>query len=114
MLRAGKLRQRVTIQQKGTTADAAGQISDSWSTLITVSGAVMDMGGRETILGEQVDATVDAVVIIRKPRTSGNLPTPEMRVQFTDDLVTRTLNISSVLNKDDMHKELWLMCREDA
>ena len=114
MLRAGQLRQRVTIPQRGTTADAAGQITDTWSDLLTVAGSVMDTGGSETMRGVGIDATVDAVVIVRKPRTSGNLPKPEMRVQFTDDLVTRTLNIHSVLNKDDKHQELWLMCKEAA
>lgn len=112
MVRPGRLRQRVNIQEATETADTSGQLTESWSTIRTCYGEVLDRGGQEVIRGRQVDDQMTNVVIIRYPR-SGTFPTAEMRVTFTENSATRTLNIESVQRQDNRRDALWLYCRED-
>ena len=108
MVRAGKLRHRVTLEQRSSTVDDAGQNTDSWSSYRTCYAEVIDKGGAEKIRGQQVDATIQAVVRIRHPE--GTFPEPEHRVTFG----SRTLNIESVQRRDSHDREVWLYCREDV
>jgi SPP1 family predicted phage head-tail adaptor len=107
MVRAGKLRHRVALQNNTGTADSAGQVSESWTTYSTVYGEVIDTGGVEKVRGQQVDATISALVRIRYP-ASGTFPTAEHRVSWN----SRIFNIQTVQRKDTHERELWLLCRE--
>ena len=111
MVRAGQLRQRITLQQRATTTDDAGQVDNTWTTANTFSGSVLDKGGAEAIRGDQVSATTTAVVIMRTPRND-TMPTPQMRVTYDDAGNSRTLNIESVQRRDGKQRELWLYCSE--
>jgi SPP1 family predicted phage head-tail adaptor len=108
VVRSGTLRNRVQLQSRATTVDAAGQHTGTWSTYRTCYAEVIDKGGAEKIRGQQVDATVSHVVRIRYPQ--GTFPTPENRVVYD----SRNLHIESVQRRDTHEREVWLYCREDV
>lgn len=103
-MRAGQLRQRVTIQEKDVTRDTHGAEEITWTDLATVWAAVEPLTGREWIEGRQETAGVSTRIRIRY--RSGI--TPEMRVSFGDI----TFNILSVIHVQERERELHLMCRE--
>ena len=72
----------------------------------------LDAGGREKARGNQMDATVDAIVMIRLPR-EGEYPDSTMRVRYDEAGRTRTLNIMSVQKREFENNMIWLYCRED-
>ena len=101
-MRAGQLRQRVTVQEKSVTRDDYGAEVITWTDLATVWAAVQPLTGREWIEGRQETAGV--TTRIRMRYRSGI--TPEMRVSFGDI----EFNILSVIHVKE--RELHLMCRE--
>jgi len=113
MVRAGQLRQRIDIEQSTQTADAAGQLTDSWASVRECSARVVDVSAAEMFSGSQIEATTTNLVIIRYPH-SGPFPDPEMRVTYRDGDSSRTLNIEKVQRRDERQTELWLHCTEDT
>jgi len=111
MVRAGKLRQRIHIEQSTQSADAAGQLTDSWASVRECFGRVVDVSAQETFGGSQVQADVTSLVIIRYPQ-AGPFPTPEMRVVYYDGDTSRTLNIEKVQRRDERQGLLWIHCTE--
>ncbi len=113
MVRAGQLRQRINIEQTTQSADASGQLTDSWATVRECSARVLDVSASETFAGSQIEATTSTLVIIRYPQT-GSFPDSEMRVVYEDGDNSRTLNIEKVQRRDERQTELWLHCTEDS
>ena len=65
-MRAGQLRNRITLQVATTTQDAAGQPIVTWGTLLDhVPARVEAVGGGETLRGRQVIATATTLFTIR-------------------------------------------------
>lgn len=62
---AGQLRDRVTIEQRGTTRDAAGQKVASWTTLATVWANVRHQSGAEAIRADSEVSIVKASIRVR-------------------------------------------------
>lgn len=101
---AGKLKQRVIIQQETQTADAAGGYVISWQDVAEVWARVKPKRGSESLEAMQVrDVQVYEVVI--RYRTD---VTPKHRLNWKGKL----LNIRSVMNTDERDKYLTLMCEE--
>lgn len=113
MVRAGQLRQRVNIEQSTQTADAAGQLTDSWQSVRECSARVLDVSAAETFGGSQIESTTSSLVIIRYPQ-QGTFPNSEMRVTYEDGDTSRTLNIEKVQRRDERQQQLWLHCTEDS
>lgn len=65
-LNAGKLRQRITFQSRGSSVDAVGQTVETWSDVATVWAAVEPIRGREFIEGLQTTGRVSHKFTIRK------------------------------------------------
>ena len=103
-MRAGRLRQRVTIQQRAGTQDSYGQLDDDWDDVATVWGAVEPLRGREFLEARREGADVTTRIVIRhRPGV-----TPAMRVSYD----SRVFDIQTVINTDERDRELVLMCRE--
>ena len=103
-MQAGKLRQRVTIQQAVVTRDSYGADAPAWQDLATVWARVVTTSGTETIGVEQVAlATVVHEVTIR---WRGDVQ-PTMRLLWEG----HTLLIHAVLD-DHLKRELVLSCSE--
>ncbi|MBN50033.1 MAG: head-tail adaptor protein [Spongiibacteraceae bacterium] len=103
MIRAGKFRNRITIQNFTTTRDAIGAEVKSWATFDAVWAAVEPRSGRE-LFNEQFTGEVDTLIRIRY-RSGIN---EKMRIVWG----SRTYQIKAVLDQQARHKELHLMCRE--
>jgi len=103
-MKAGSLRHRVTIQHLTITQGSAGEVIEGWSDVATVYAAVEPLSGREYWQAQQLAAETSIRVRIRY-RTG--LDTT-MRVIYG----TRTLEILSIVDPEERHAELQLMCRE--
>jgi SPP1 family predicted phage head-tail adaptor len=62
---AGQLRDRVTIEQRGTTRDAAGQKVAGWAALATVWANVRHQSGAEVIRADAEVSVVRASIRLR-------------------------------------------------
>lgn len=103
-MRSGRLRHRVTIQQPVVAVNGYGERITTWSTVATVWAAVEPLRGREFFDAEQTQAEVSHRVVMRY--RSGMVAT--MRLLH----LTRVLHIQAIIDVDERHRELQLMCRE--
>jgi SPP1 family predicted phage head-tail adaptor len=103
-MRAGDLRHRVIIEQATVTADAAGNRTETWSTLATVWAALEPLTGRQ---------------FVEAFRTNAEL-THRVRVRYRSDVIasmrvtegSRHYAIVAVLDQGGRREEMHLMCRE--
>ena len=103
-MRTGRLRHRVTIQQPVVAVNGYGERITTWSTVAVVWGAVEPLRGREFFDAEQTQAEISHRVVLRY--RSGIDST--MRLLH----LGRVLHIGTVIDVDERHRELQLMCRE--
>lgn len=103
-MRSGELRQRVTIQVNTPAANSMGELVDTWSEWAEVWGAVEPNNGRRYFEALQANADVSGVCRIRY--RAGILPT--MRLL----LGTRVMQIATVIDPDERHRELHLLYKE--
>lgn len=101
---AGDYRHLVTIQQPVETTDDLGQPVTTWSNVATVHAAVEPLEGRELFAAQAVRAETTTRVRIRY--RSGI--TPKHRLVYAG----RVLNILSVIDPDERHREIVLLCSE--
>lgn len=103
-MRIGQLRRRITIQQPVEVTDQYGTPAIQWQEFATVWAAVEPIRGREYILLKNTNSELTVRIRIRY------LPgvTNAMRVVYDD----RVFNIESVIDVDERHKEMHLMCAE--
>ena len=99
-MRAGKLNQRVTLQQATVTQDAAGELVPAWADFATVWASVVDISGREYVAAAAVQNTAQTKITIRYLVGI----TPAMRAVHGSDIY----NIEAVLGQDK--RTLLLMC----
>lgn len=103
-MRSGKFRHRLTIQQVTETRGATGEIERSWSTFAERWGAMTPLAGREYFMSAQRNAEVTHRFELRF--TPG--VTAKMRVLHDG----RTFNIEGVIDVEERHREMHLMCEE--
>lgn len=105
-MRAGRLRKRVTIQQKTTpvTQNTYGEEAPVWETVATVWASVEPLRGREFLEARREGAEVTTRIVMRYQ--SGIAP--EMRATYDG----HTYDVLSVIDPEERHRELQLMCRE--
>jgi SPP1 family predicted phage head-tail adaptor len=97
-------RHRVTLQQRATVVDNEGFATEQWQDWVTVWAAVEPIRGREYFAAAAVNAQNDVRIRIRyRPGV-----TPDMRVVYGQ----RVFDIQSVIDVDERHREIQLMCRE--
>lgn len=107
MINAGKLNKRITIQEPTSGSPARNAYNEKnvvWADFAELWAEIIPLIGREFWAQQQVQSEVTIKVRIRYK--SGVLPT--MRVVYG----ARTLYIKSVIDVDEAHKEMVLMCSE--
>ncbi len=106
-MQIGRLRHRVTIQQRTLVQDAAGAATYTWATFATVWAEVRTPAGMERLAPEvdQVRASLTHTVRIRSG--SGTI-SPAMRVVWG----SRTLEVISVTDPDNRGESQVLLCNE--
>lgn len=106
----GELRHRLTIQTPTAAAPGTyGEQALTWTTYATVWGKVEPVSGSERYSMAQERADVTHVVTIRY---CGGITT-NMRVVFTCDGVTHTMNIRGVLTEEYRATRMTLLCTEE-
>jgi SPP1 family predicted phage head-tail adaptor len=108
---AGRLRDRITIQARPTTKDAAGLRSGAWANvgfLVAVPAWVEELQGNELINAQALVAEVTIRVTIRGYLNWRSDIKPECRVLFG----TRVFDIKDALNPDGRNREIEMMCTE--
>lgn len=103
-MRAGRLRHRITIEEKTVTQDAFGEPDATWSTYVKAWARVTPLTGREYMEAQAQSQSVSHEVRMR--HRDG--VTPEMRMVHGG----RVFDIEAVLNEEERDRELILMCRE--
>lgn len=106
MAAAGKLRERVTIEQVATARDAVGGNVESWTSLATVYARVEPMGVRESYQRHVMNAQASWKVTIRHRADV----TAKMRVRWGD----RAFEVKGITNADERRFMLALSCEEIA
>ncbi|MDD3888920.1 MAG: phage head closure protein [Syntrophomonadaceae bacterium] len=101
--RIGEMRHRISLQAK-TVTKQEGIPQDSWVTFATVWAAIADISGKEFFQAAAVQSEVTTRIRIRF-RTG---ITPATRVLYG----SRVFAILSVIDKDERHREIELMCKE--
>ena len=106
-MRAGTLRQRITIQQKTVTRDAYGAEVITWADVVTDEpAAVLPIRGREYVALKQAQADVTTRFVIRY--RSGI--TPAMRILHG----SAVYDITDVINPKEGDRTLELMASAPA
>lgn len=75
-MRAGLLKNRITIQQKVNGKDGLGQLVNEWVDVCTVRAEIRDISGREYQSSQAEQSQTDCKILIRHR----NDITPDMRV----------------------------------
>ncbi len=103
-MKIGKLRHRITIQEKVTVPDGYGGVTSTWKDMATVWSSVEPLKGRELYAAQQVKTELSHRVRIRY--MSGIKP--EMRIAFDN----RTFEIEAIIDPEERHESLELLCSE--
>lgn len=101
-MRAGRLKKRITIEQRIPGSDFAKE--ESWTDFVTVNAAVEPLRGRELIAAQQMQSEVTARIVVR--HISGIRP--DMRIRHEG----RYFEILSIIDVEEQHEELNLMVTE--
>jgi SPP1 family predicted phage head-tail adaptor len=105
MINAGKYRHPVTIQKLQLGQDSYGESTENWIDVIKVRAGVFPLSGREYLHTYNIPSDLSHKVHMRY------VPfeiTPDMRIVFDE----RVFRIISVINFQEMDKELQFMCKE--
>ena len=100
-MRAGKLRERVIIQETTQTQDGAGGVVDSWALVDTVWAEVDYEKGREFFTSAQIVAEESMAIVIRKRSDI----VPKMRVVYR----SKNFDIHAVLPDETKKAKIVLM-----
>ena len=105
-MRAGRLNQRVTIQQLAGSPpqDAGGAPTQDWADLVTVFASVEPLRGREFIAAQGVNSEVTGQIRMRYY--------PGVTSAMRAKMGTRIYEIIAVVNVDERNAELILYVKE--
>jgi SPP1 family predicted phage head-tail adaptor len=104
MIQSGKLRHKISIEQKAIRRDSYGAEEITWTPFLYAWASIEPLSGREYFLAQQIQASVDHKIIMRyQPGIR-----PDMKAVWNG----RSFNIKAVLNKEERNIELMLMCQE--
>ena len=104
-MRAGQLRHEITIQSPTVSRGATfADPQSEWADFAVVAARVQPLTGREFFLNREVHAEVDHRITIRYLAGCDS----KKRVLFG----ARIFQIASVLDLEERHLEMHLMCRE--
>jgi SPP1 family predicted phage head-tail adaptor len=100
----GSLRHRIQLQAEEHMPDAYGGSVKTWNTIDTVAASVEPLTGREFFQAQQTHSAVSHKITIRyRANTS-----PSLRILFG----TRMFDITAVLDQEERHRWMILMCLE--
>jgi SPP1 family predicted phage head-tail adaptor len=104
MINAGKYRHPITIQKRDFTQNSFGETTESWVDVAKVRAGIYPISGAEFLNSYESHSEVSHKV---HTRYVSNI-TPDMRILFNG----RVFRILSVINFQEVNKELQIMCKE--
>lgn len=108
-MRAGTLRHTVSIQSRSSTIDAVGDISDSWSTVISARAEIRPLNARELFAAQATQSEVTHQITVRyRPELAAPKVAATYRVLFG----SRVFDIHGVMNIDERNREIRMLCSE--
>jgi len=105
-LRAGPLRNRVTIQTPTVTQDGQGASVTTWATLVKTYAAIWPLRGKEFFEAQQLGGEISHRVRLRYY--------PGLSIKDRILWGSRYLKINSIINLDERNAELEMMCTEEV
>lgn len=105
-MRAGPLRNRIIIQTTTESQSTSGYNVNTWSTFATVWASIEPLNGKEYFDSQQVNAEENTRFRIRYLQNI----TTKMRVSWN----SRIYDIRSIININEINKEMVLMAVEDV
>lgn len=107
IIASGDLRHWITIQSSSRSTDASGQLIDTWSDVIAIPAAILDVAATETSAQSQSLKARRTTKFLVRWRSD---ITAKHRIQFD----SRTFNIESVTDPDGRRVGLYINAIEDA
>lgn len=108
-MRAGTLRHTVSIQQRSSTIDAVGDVSDSWTTLITARAEIRPLNARELFAAQATQSEVTHQVTVRN---RSELAAPKTAAAYRVLFGSRVFDVQGVMNIDERNREVRMLCSE--
>lgn len=105
---AARLRNKVIIQSYTDTIDASGGPITTWSNFITRYASVVPLNGNEYFTAQQLNVDINVRIRLRYDNQAATI-TEKHRVLWG----TRTYDILTVINRQELNKEIILMCQEN-
>jgi SPP1 family predicted phage head-tail adaptor len=105
-MRAGELRNLITIQKPARAQDSSGSTAETWNTLCTVWASIRPLKGREYYAANQAQMEVTHEITIRYMRNVS----AENRIVFGN----RTFEVKAVMNVNEENRWLSMVCEEET
>ncbi len=105
-MRAGKLRNKVVIQEPKEIVNSTGEVTQSWQDVDRVWCSVEPLRGAEFFAAAQTQGQADYKIIMRHRADL----TPKMRLLFNN----QPLDIEAVINVESRNRMIEIMCRGAA
>lgn len=109
VIRAGDLRNRITLQTRVTAQDPSGQPVESWVDAFKCWASISPLTGRELIAAQQVQSSVTHNITVRYRREFGDPKTvANMRAVYG----VRVFNIHACMNQEERNRAVDLLVEE--
>ncbi|MHB8110500.1 MAG: phage head closure protein [Syntrophorhabdaceae bacterium] len=105
-MRIGELNKRVSLQYSTRVADGAGGFTVTWATAAEIYAAVWPVSAKETIEAGQATMTITHRIRIRYRAN--------LKSSWRIKLGSRYFNIVSIIDQNEAHKFLDILCKEAA
>lgn len=107
MVRARRLKHKITIQQVTESQDSYGQPQETWATYAVRDAEILPATGTEYFTSQQVYSEKSVRFRLRYDNTVRQITT-KMRVSYD----SRTFDIESIINVKEINRDIDLMCIE--
>jgi len=102
-MKAGSLRQKITIQENAALNDATGSQKPVWQDVCTVQAAIKPLSGRELIVSQAENSEISVRIVIRYRAGI----TAAMRIVYQNTIYAI---VAPPINTDMRNTELQIMC----
>lgn len=101
-MRIGQLKDRITIQNYVRTPDGYGGYDETWQDIATVWANIKPLRGREFFQAQQIQSEITHKITIRYRNDIDKT----CRVKYN----SKTFDIKSIIDIDNKHRFLEIMC----
>ena len=106
-MRSGRLKHSIVIQVVSEVQNSYGEPVESWATYATRRAAIMPLRGKEYFAAKQTESDITVQFLMRYDATAG-ATSPKHRILWG----TRVFDIESVINVDELNKEIIIVAKE--